>query len=157
MTWTEETTSIGRLIACPPVAGSVTFAEFTSQPACVACAPFMLMRPSGPRTTPGTRGRRLSILSLSLGAFSTVDWVIVLVWADFSIGGGSLAVTVTELVTVATLRSIGTTEVVPGFTSTGRAAFKPGAVASMSYIPGGRPSTANAPFASDSVSLVVGP
>ena len=27
-----------------------------SQPACVACAPFMLIRPSGPRTTPGTKG-----------------------------------------------------------------------------------------------------
>ena len=52
-------------------------AEFTSQPACVAWAPFMLIRPSGPRTTPGTRGSRLSIFSSWLGAASTVDWPIV--------------------------------------------------------------------------------
>src|SRR5262249_53181623 len=113
MTCTDETTSIGRLMASPPVAGSVTFAEFTNQPACVDCAPFILIRPSGPRTTPGTNGNRLSNFSFRLGADSTVDWPIVVFWTESSETVGSVAVTVTLLLTPAILSSIATTEVVP--------------------------------------------
>ena len=68
MTWTEDTTSSGRLIAGLPVAGSVTFELLTSAPLCVLLAPFRLMCPSGPRTTPGTSGSKLSRRSLRFGA-----------------------------------------------------------------------------------------
>jgi hypothetical protein len=49
---TDSTTSIGRFIAVLPVTGSVTLALFNSEPLCDDLAPFMLIRPSGPRTTP---------------------------------------------------------------------------------------------------------
>ncbi len=63
---------MGRLIAGPPEAGSVTFALLTSAPLCVLRAPFILIRPSGPRTTPGTRGRSVSNFWSALGALSIV-------------------------------------------------------------------------------------
>ena len=85
MTCTDDTTSIGRLIAGLPVAGSVTFALLTSAPLCVLLAPFRLMCPSGPRTTPGTSGRRDSNRSSRLGA----SWSIFSV--TIPVGEGSAA------------------------------------------------------------------
>src|SRR6266404_1519490 len=43
MTCTDDTTSIGRLMAGPPVTGSVTFALFTSAPLCVLRVPLRLI------------------------------------------------------------------------------------------------------------------
>src|SRR5215470_14032170 len=114
------------------------------------------MRPSGPRTTPGTKGSRLSTLSFWLGAACTVAWLIVVLDDDSSMGTGSLAVTVTVSLTVAIVSSTGNCTVAPGLTSTVSAPFRPGALASTSYVPAGRPSTTNAPVASDSVSLFAG-
>ena len=63
---------MGTSIPGLPVAGSVALALFTSAPLCVFRAPFMLMRPSGPRTTPGSVGRTLSVRSSMFGAFRSV-------------------------------------------------------------------------------------
>lgn len=60
MTFTDSTTSIGRFIAVLPVTGSVTFELFNSEPPCDDLAPFILIRPSGPRTTPGIKGSKPS-------------------------------------------------------------------------------------------------
>src|SRR5437764_244427 len=73
---------MGMLIAVSPVAGSVTSALLTSDPFCEACAPFMLIRPVGPRTTPGTRGSKLSTCSFRFGMRSTADSPIVFVPDD---------------------------------------------------------------------------
>src|SRR5260370_432808 len=64
---------MGRLIAALPVTGSVAFALLTRDPPCDERAPFMLIRPSGPRTTPGIRGSNASTRSCLFGAFKTVD------------------------------------------------------------------------------------
>ena len=151
---------MGRFIASAPVAGSVTFAEFTSHPPCVERAPFILIRPSGPRTTPGTRGSRLSTFSLVFGAASTVAWVMVVDCADCSDTADtadSVAVTVTELVTAVSSSGIAATAVSPAATSTESFPARPGAVASAVYRPGGKSSKRNWPVASDSVWRSTGP
>ena len=94
ITSTEETTSIGTLIPGLPVAGSVALALFTRAPLWVVRAPFMLMRPSGPRTTPGSVGRTLSVRSSRFGAFRRVRDVIV-PDGEAEIEGSSFAVVVT--------------------------------------------------------------
>jgi len=58
---------------------------------------------------------------------------------------------------VITFISRETVEDVPEVMSTASPPLNPGAFASIWYVPGGRPSIANAPCASDSVSLVMGP
>src|SRR6266853_4553945 len=132
MTWTEETTSIGKLMAWPPVAGSVTLAEFTSQPACVACAPFMLIKPSGPRTTPGTRGSKASTRSCLFGAFKTVDLFMTDCSDEYvETGGSALAVTVTDSFRASTLNSTGTSTAVPETNVTVLEPVRPGAMASI--------------------------
>src|ERR1700720_3233217 len=55
MTCTDDTTSMGRLMAMPPVTGSVTLALFTSAPLCVLRVPLRLMWPSGPHNSGNKR------------------------------------------------------------------------------------------------------
>src|SRR5215471_21271371 len=76
-TCTDETTSMGMLIAFSPVAGSVTSELLTRDPFSEERAPLILIRPLGPRTTPGTRGSKSSKRSSRFGMCSTVDWLIV--------------------------------------------------------------------------------
>src|SRR5277367_687443 len=95
MTCTDATTSIGRLRAGLPVTGSVTFALFTSAPLCVLRAPFRLMCPSGPRTTPGTSGRVLSKPSFTFGALRSVCSEIVSEAEAFPPVGVAVTVTAT--------------------------------------------------------------
>jgi hypothetical protein len=60
----------------PPVTTSVTFALFNNVAPWDSLAPFMLIKPSGPRTTPGINGRRVSKRSFAFGAFFSVDsWI----------------------------------------------------------------------------------
>src|ERR1700675_1315018 len=81
ITFTESTTSMGRLIAALPVTGSATLGLLTRDPLCDARAPFMLIRPSGPRTTPGIKGSNASTRSCLFGAFKTVD-LFMTDWSD---------------------------------------------------------------------------
>src|ERR1700747_129311 len=92
---------MGTLMPGPPVPGSVALALFTSAPLWVLRAPFRLMRPSGPRTTPGSVGKTLSARSSWFGAFLRVLDVIV-TDGDGESPGVSLApaVTVTDSLTV---------------------------------------------------------
>ena len=112
MTWTEDTTSIGRLIAGLPVAGSVTLALLTRAPLCVLRAPFMLIRPSGPRTTPGTIGNRLSKRSFTLGASAIVFSVMVSVMVG-TFSSLAASATVTEVVTATGFNSRSTVLAAP--------------------------------------------
>src|SRR5271166_2219471 len=98
MTCTDDTTSMGRLMAELPVAGSVTLALFTSAPLWVLRAPFRLILPSGPRTTPGTSGSKVSKRSFTLGASAIVFSVMVSVrvGAFASLLSVSLTETITE-------------------------------------------------------------
>ena len=87
---------MGTAIPALPVAGSVALALFTSAPLCVLRAPFMLMRPSGPRTTPGRVGRILSARSSMFGALRSVLDVTVPEGEGEVAGLSSADVTVTE-------------------------------------------------------------
>src|SRR5215468_8327548 len=120
----------------------------------------MLIRPSGPRTTPGTSGSRLSTFSLVFGAASTVDWLIVVDCADWvatTDSVGSDAVTVTELVTAVSVNGIDAAAVSPAVTSTASVPANPVAVASAVYLPAGNCSKRYWPVASDSVWRSTGP
>src|SRR5271169_4320900 len=100
---------MGRFIAGLPVTGSVTLALLMRAPPCDERAPFILMRPSGPRTTPGIIGRTASIRSLLFGALRMADWPMVDCSDDSDEAAGSaLAVTVTEALRSATWSSIET-------------------------------------------------
>jgi hypothetical protein len=115
--FTEETTSIGTLMAELPVAGSVTLALFTRAPLWVLRAPFGLIRPSGPRTTPGTRGNTLSNRSFTLGASAIVFSVIVFVIVG-DLLSSAVSVTVTDVVTVIGFSSNSALTTVPASTLT---------------------------------------
>src|ERR1035438_3900704 len=112
MALTEETTSIGRLIAGVPEAGSVTLALFTRAPLWLLRAPFILIRPSGPRTTPGTSGSKLSNRWFALGASAMVSSEMVAEDVETS-ASFWFPVTVTEVVTVTRFISRGTFKSAP--------------------------------------------
>ena len=117
---------MGTFIAGPPAAGSDTLALSTSMPLCVSRVPLRLIRPSGPRTTPGTKGSKLSKRSSTLGASRTVDSPIRLV-ADASFGlPESVLVTVTDCCTASNFISSVTLEISPAATATFPAADIPG-------------------------------
>ena len=124
---------MGRLIAGLPVAGSVVFALLTREPPCDVRAPFILMSPSGPRTTPGIRGNNESARSCWFGAFKIVD-LSMTDWSDESVETAceALAVTVTDSFTVSTRSSIWASTTVPDSTLTIVEPLRPGAVTSIS-------------------------
>src|SRR5208282_2886657 len=99
---------MGSLIAAAPVTGSVTLALLTSDPPCDALAPFILIRPSGPRTTPGIKGSNASMRSSLFGALTTVDLSIT-DWSDEYVesGGSVLPDTVTDSLTASAFNSTG--------------------------------------------------
>src|ERR1700681_2948654 len=98
---------MGRFIAGLHVTGSVTLALLMRAPPCDERAPFILMRPSGPRTTPGIRGSTASMRSLLLGALRMADLPIVDCSDDSDAAGDSpLAVTVTYAFRRGTWRSM---------------------------------------------------
>src|SRR5581483_1977995 len=106
-------------MAALPVAGSVTLALLIRAPPCDERAPFILIRPSGPRTTPGISGSRESIRSLLFGALIMAEWPMV-VWSDDSAGEGAsaLAVTVTDSFSKAAWSSIDVSATAPAETVT---------------------------------------
>src|SRR6266446_2323640 len=106
------------------VTGSVTFALFTRAPLCVLRLPLRLTRPSGPRTTPGMRGSKLSKRSFALGASRNVFSEIVSEGAESLVSAGS-GVTTTEVVTWMGFSSRGRRTSFSS-TCTVRRAFRPG-------------------------------
>jgi len=132
----EETTSTGRFIAGLPVTGSVTLALFTSAPLCVLRAPFMLIWPSGPRTTPGIIGRALLKRSFTFGAARSVCSEIVSDGAG-TFASVTFAVTVTVLFTSGGFSSRSVSVVFSASTVMVCSARSPETTASIRYVPGG--------------------
>src|SRR5229473_1942281 len=100
----DSTLSTGTERPNLPVVGSVTSVEFTTRALRCSPAPSILISPSGPRTTPGTRGR-VSVTVAGREGSNFTSWGVKVVAVEEVCSPSTLALACTS--TFSTLSSFG--------------------------------------------------